>query len=49
MFDTHEVKDPNDTSKWYEYCAMLRDTAGRLTARRPREGSGQGEGRADSA
>jgi hypothetical protein len=32
MFDTHEVKDPNDTSKWYEFCAELRDASAEINA-----------------
>ena len=30
--DTHEVKDPNDTGKWYEFCAKLRDAAAEINA-----------------
>jgi len=32
MFDTHEVKDPNDTGKWYDFCAQLRDAAAEINA-----------------
>jgi hypothetical protein len=32
MFDTHEVKDPADTPKWYAFCAELRDSAGEVNA-----------------
>lgn len=32
-FDTHEVKNPADLDKWYEYCAEMRDAAGDLNAK----------------
>lgn len=28
--DTHEVKDPADIDKWYQYCAEMRDAAGEV-------------------
>ncbi len=32
MADTHEVKNPADTDKWYQYCAEMRDAAGAINA-----------------
>ena len=32
MFDTHEVKNPDDLDKWYQLCGEMRDTAGGLNA-----------------
>lgn len=32
MYDTHEVKNPADMDKWYEYCAQMRDAAGQVNA-----------------
>jgi hypothetical protein len=32
MYDTHEVKNPADLDKWYEYCAEMRDAAGQVNA-----------------
>jgi cytochrome c556 len=32
MADTHEVKNPADLDKWYEYCAEMRDAAGQVNA-----------------
>lgn len=31
-FDTHEVKDEALLPQWYEYCATMRDSAGRINA-----------------
>ena len=28
MADTHEVKNPADLEKWYQFCAEMRDAAG---------------------
>jgi cytochrome c556 len=30
--DTHEVKNPADMDKWFEYCAEMRDAAGAVNA-----------------
>jgi len=30
QYDTHEVKDPAQIPQWYEYCAAMRDSAGRI-------------------
>jgi hypothetical protein len=32
MADTHEVKNPADIDKWYQYCAEMRDAAGAVNA-----------------
>lgn len=32
QYDTHEVKDPAQVPQWYEYCAAMRDSAGRINA-----------------
>jgi hypothetical protein len=32
MTDTHEVKNPADLDKWYQYCAEMRDAAGQVNA-----------------
>lgn len=32
MYDTHEVKNPADLGKWYQYCAEMRDAAGQVNA-----------------
>jgi hypothetical protein len=32
MSDTHEVKNPADLDKWYQYCAEMRDAAGQVNA-----------------
>ena len=32
MSDTHKVENPEDTEKWYQYCAEMRDTAGAINA-----------------
>ena len=31
-YDTHEVKDAAQLPQWYEYCAAMRDSAGRINA-----------------
>ncbi len=33
IFDTHEVKDPADVDKWYQFCGEMRDSAAMLNAR----------------
>ena len=32
--DTHEVKNPADIDKWFQYSAEMRDAAGELESRR---------------
>lgn len=32
VFDTHEVKNPNDLDRWYQLCGQMRDAAGELNA-----------------
>jgi hypothetical protein len=32
-FDTHEVKNPADLDKWYEFCAEMRDAASEVNAK----------------
>jgi cytochrome c556 len=32
MADTHEVKNPAEIDKWYQYCAEMRDAAGAVNA-----------------
>lgn len=29
-YDTHEVKNPDDVDKWYQFCSEMRDAAGQL-------------------
>jgi len=32
MADTHEVKNPDDTQKWYDFCTTMRDAAGQINS-----------------
>lgn len=33
VFDTHEVKNPDETDNWYRLCGQMRDIAGELNAK----------------
>jgi hypothetical protein len=33
VYDTHEVKDPEQTDNWYQLCGEMRDIAGELNAK----------------
>ena len=33
VYDTHEVKDPNQVDQWYQLCGQMRDVAGELNAK----------------
>lgn len=32
MADTHEVKNPDDTQKWYDFCTTMRNAAGEINS-----------------
>ncbi|HUY31478.1 MAG TPA: hypothetical protein VMV69_01760 [Pirellulales bacterium] len=33
VYDTHEVKHPQDLDQWYQFCGQMRDAAGELNAK----------------
>jgi cytochrome c556 len=33
VYDTHEVKRPEDVDQWYQFCGQMRDAAGELNAK----------------
>jgi hypothetical protein len=33
VYDTHEVKNPDDLDRWYQLCGQMRDAAGELNAK----------------
>jgi len=33
VYDTHEVKSPDDLDRWYQLCGQMRDAAGELNAK----------------
>jgi len=33
VYDTHEVKRPEDLDQWYQFCGQMRDAAGELNAK----------------
>ena len=45
MYDTHEVKDPKQLPDWHRLAGEMRDAAGQLNARDPRQRQSRRHGR----